>query len=107
MITIESNTMLEEIISANPIVVVVFSTHTCSICKPLKDNLSKRLEPYKNVVPAEVFIEDVEAVKGAYQIFTVPIVLLFTAQKEAKRYSAGMDTRAFIETIDRYSELFR
>lgn len=101
---IKSLQELKDYINYNQVTVIVFSTHTCSVCKALKDKLTKKLEGLK-VGYGEVFIEEVEAVTGEYMVFTVPIVLLFIEGKETKRYSAAINSNEFEASVRRYLEL--
>ena len=89
----------------NDIYVVVFTTKSCSVCKPLKEKLEKVLTKFDMVTIADVYIDDLEEAKGAYQVYTVPIILLFIQGQESKRYSAAMDIVEFEKTIRRYVEL--
>lgn len=85
--------------------VLICSTRTCNVCKPLKQQITKTLENNTSVALAEIFLDDVEEAKGYFGVFSVPIVLVFVEGKEAKRYSAAMDIREFQSTILRYEEL--
>lgn len=102
--------MLQTFIKLKPISVVVFSTRTCVVCKPLKAKINQVIGTSLSEVDlnvGEVFLEDVEEAKGQYQVYTAPIVLVFVEGKEVKRYSAAIDLKAFEGVIDRYNQLMK
>lgn len=108
MKTIISPEMMKDFIQTRPIAALVFSTKTCVVCKPLKVKIKRVIEEElreTSIEIAEVFIEDVEMVKGLYQVYTAPIILLFIDGKEVKRYSAAIDFHEFTSTVTRYHHL--
>lgn len=105
MKTILSMNELKNDINNNDIYVLVLTTRSCSVCKPLKYKLEKVLDEYKQVQIADIYIDEIEEAKGEYQVFTVPITLVFIQGQESKRYSAAMDIKEFEHTIRRYLDL--
>ena len=105
MKTLLSIEEMKKNISENDIYVIVYATKSCNVCKPLKIKLEKIIEEFPQVNIAEVYIDEVEEAKGIYQVYTVPITLLFIQGQESKRYSAAMDIYEFEKTIRRYVDL--
>lgn len=89
----------------NSIVVLVFATRGCSVCKPLKAKLAELVDSIEHVEIGSVFMEDVPEAKGIYGVYTAPIILLFVEGKETKKYSAAMDIAEFKDTLNRYVDL--
>lgn len=95
---------LETFIKSESIVAVVFSTHTCKVCQPLKAKIGSMAEEL-NIAYDDIFIDDLEMAQGLYQIYTSPIVLLFVEGRESKRYSAAIDMKDIYTSIKRYKML--
>jgi thiol-disulfide isomerase/thioredoxin len=95
----------KEFIEVKDIAVMVFSTRSCNVCKPLITKINRVLHDYETIGFANVYIEEIKEAQGEYQVYTAPIVLLFVDGKEIKRYSAAMDILDFHKTIDRYNGL--
>lgn len=105
MITLTSLENIKKFSKDYFISVVIFSTHTCSVCKPLKIKIGEVLKNYEKVGLGEIYTEEVKTAKGEYAVFTAPIVLVFVEGREAKRYSAAIDLLEFEATINRYCEI--
>ena len=105
MIEVTQVKVLEEMIREHALAVVVFTMPSCGVCAPLKEKISNVLGGFPSVAQASVDLSVVETAKGAYQIYTAPIILLFIEGKEAKRYSAAINIAEFKETVERYLRL--
>ncbi len=105
MKTLTNQDQIDDLINNNFITVIVFATRTCNVCKPLKQKLSQVLKKHDKVALGEIYIDEVVESKGRFQVFTVPITLVFVDGKESKRYSAAMNIIEVEQIINRYENL--
>ncbi|WP_022671063.1 thioredoxin family protein [Hippea alviniae] len=80
---IESIEEFDSFISSEKPVIVVFSTHDCATCKPVKEKVEKR---FTQVETAEVFLDDLTELSGRLSIFNVPTVCIYLESKELYRF---------------------
>ena len=104
-VLITSLQQMQEMLRDKILNIVVFSTHTCNVCKPLKQQVSTLLQDMEEVGYAEVFIDDIEDVKGPFGVYSVPIVALFVEGRETLRYSAAIDIRELKDRLIRLIDL--
>ena len=92
---------------AQPFAVLVAKTHTCSTCKQIIEHLHTKIPELEHVPTAQVFLEDFEAFRGHYVVFSVPTVLVFSDGRELMRESRFIRTdvirRALLAYLDHES----
>ncbi len=94
---------IQKLIHSYPIALIVFTSKACPVCKPFKMKLQGSLEDFNSSIGfGEVLLDELSESKGVYQIYTVPIALLFIDGREAQRYSAAMDSMELRKTVQRY-----
>ena len=98
---------MKEVIRDKKIAVVICTMPSCGVCVPLKSKITEMFQDDMEIGLGAIDLDKVEEVKGAYQVYTAPIILLFVEGKEVKRYSAAISMGELKTTIERYSELVR
>lgn len=87
-----------------PFSVLIAKTHTCATCQQIIEHLTTKIPELNQVPTAQVFIEDFEAFRGHYVVFSVPTVLVFSDQRELLRESRFIRTdvirRALLAYLD-------
>lgn len=96
---------IEEFIEENLISIVYFSGATCGACDAIRDKVLYIIKDYKEIKFMEVNAVENKEVAAAYNIFSLPILLLFINGKETLRIGRYFDVLDFKNSIDRYYNL--
>ena len=85
---IKSLKSFKSILEEEPAVVAYFSHDSCNVCKVLKPKLSEMLqEDFPEVEQIYINTERSPEIAGQYNIFTVPVVIIFLDGQESLRKS--------------------
>ncbi len=108
MISVTQITKFENILKEQEAVFVYFSHDKCSVCKTLKPKLEIALkEEFPKLTQIYVDIEKYPEIAGQYNIFTVPVILVFFEGKESFRKTRNVGVNEMVQLIQRpYSILF-
>lgn len=94
---------IEEFIKDNSISIVYFSGSTCGACDAIKEKILHIInEDYPKVKFLEVNAVENQKIAASYNIFSLPILLLFVNGKETLRLGRYFDMLDFKKSIDRY-----
>lgn len=94
---------IEEFIKDNSISIVYFSGSTCGACDAIKEKILHIIsEDYTKIKFLEVNAIENQEIAAAYNIFSLPILLLFVNGKETLRLGRYFDMLDFKKSIDRY-----
>lgn len=96
---------IEEFIEENIISIVYFSGATCGACDAIRDKVLYVIKDYKEIKFMEVNAVENKEVAAEYNIFSLPILLLFINGKETLRVGRYFDILDFRNSIDRYYNL--
>lgn len=96
---------LDQLIISNPVVLLYFSTPSCSVCQTLKPKLKELLSTDFPSIQTRFVDADRQAeIAARYRVFTVPVIILFAEGREAIRKSRFINLDEFREETTR---LFR
>ena len=98
---------VKELIQNKKIAVVLCTMPSCGVCIPLKSKITEMFQEDMEIGLGAIDLDKAEEVKGAYQVYTAPIILFFAEGKEVKRYSAAISMSELKTTVERYRELLR
>ncbi len=70
---------------------IIAKSHHCSTCKMINAHLENTIKDFDQLNVAQVFVDDVEAFRGEYVVFSVPTVLIYSQGKELLRESRFID----------------
>ena len=96
---------LEKFIKENLINIVYFSGSTCGACDAIKKKVLHIIKEYENIKFIEINAVENKELAATYNIFSLPILLLFVNGKETLRVGRYFDLLDFKNTIDRYYNL--
>jgi len=90
-----------EFISSKTPVLVVFSTHDCATCIPVKQKIEAN---FKEFPKANVYLDEVKELSGEVSIFNVPAVCIFLEGKELFRFVRVFSMDEIREKLTRLME---
>lgn len=96
---------IEEYTKENLISIVYFSGATCGACDAIRDKILYIIKDYKEIKFMEVNAVENKEIAASYDIFSLPILLLFVNGKETLRVGRYFDLLDFKNSIDRYYNL--
>lgn len=96
---------VEEFIRENLISIIYFSGSTCGACDAIKEKVLHIIKEYEKIKFIEINAVENKELAASYNIFSLPILLLFVNGKETLRVGRYFDLLDFKNTIDRYYNL--
>ena len=102
---VDSNELVKKFISENDMVLIYFGSKTCSICNAIKPKVEEILNKYPKIKSAQVDVERSLQLSAAYNIFTIPAILVFIEGKEVIREARHISIQAISSKITRYYDL--
>ena len=102
MVELKSKEAFFNFVSSNKPVLVVFSTHDCATCKPVKEKVEKSFQGI--VDTANVYLDEVKELSGELSIFNVPVVCIFLESKEIYRFVRVFSMDEIEEKLNRLLE---
>jgi len=103
---INSKEELRKIIDDNNMAVVYFVSNLCGVCGALKPKIKELLINYRKIRAVQVDVEKSQEIAAAYNIFTIPGILLFIDGKEAIREARFISVKDLDDKIARYYNLY-
>ncbi|MGL4761033.1 MAG: thioredoxin family protein [Sarcina sp.] len=96
---------VKEFIAKSPISIVYFSGESCNVCPVIKGRVNSILENYKGISLIDIDASSNKELSASYDIFSIPVLLLFVDGKEALRFGRNIDFMEFEKSLNRYYEL--
>ena len=96
---------VEEFIRENLISIIYYSGSTCGACDAIKEKVLHIIKDYEEIKFMEINAVENKELAASYNIFSLPILLLFVNGKEALRVGRYFDLLDFKNSIDRYYNL--
>ncbi|WP_066896045.1 thioredoxin family protein [Clostridium nigeriense] len=96
---------VEEFIKENLISIIYFSGSTCGACDAIKEKVLHIIKDYEKIEFMEINAVENKELAASYNIFSLPILLLFVNGKETLRVGRYFDLLDFKNSIDRYYNL--
>jgi len=103
---INSKKELRKVIDDNNMAVVYFGSNLCGVCGALKPKIKELLINYPKIIAVQVDVEKSQEIAAAYNIFTIPGILLFIDGKEAVREARFISVKTLDDKISRYYNLY-
>jgi len=94
--------MIEELINKNDMVLVYFGSKTCGVCIAMKPKVEEILKKYGEIKSIQVDVEKSLELSAAYNIFTIPAILVFVEGKETIREARYISMQDIEGKISRY-----
>lgn len=99
---IDSNEAIEKLVKDNEMVLVYFGSSNCNVCNVMKPKVEMLLKDYPKIKSAQVDVEKSLEVSAAYNIFTIPAILVFIEGKEIIREARHISIQDISNKMDRY-----
>lgn len=103
--TVDTNETLEKLIKENEMVLAYFGSKSCSVCNVMKPKLEKILKSYPKIKSFEVNVQKSQKTAAAYNVFTIPAILVFIDGKETIREARYISIQEINNKISRYYNL--
>lgn len=100
---------IEEIqyeISSSQAVLLYFYGNSCGVCSVIKEKLETEISKYPNIKSYKIFTESNMEAFAEFNIFTLPVVLLYIDGKEYIREARNISVRDLLIDIDRLYQLY-
>ncbi|WP_238881724.1 thioredoxin family protein [Clostridium sp. YIM B02551] len=102
---LHSDNDIVDLIKNHRMTVVYFSGSTCGACEVIKLKIEDMLKKYPNIKCGEIDAEKHLDLAAKYNIFSVPIFLLYIDGKESIRLGRNLDLLELETNIGRYYEM--
>jgi thioredoxin-like negative regulator of GroEL len=99
---VNSSEAIKELVNNSEMVLVYFGGNKCNVCNVMKPKVQEILKEYPKIKSAQVDVEKSVEVSAAYNIFTIPAVLVFIEGKEIIREARHISMQDINSKIDRY-----
>lgn len=100
-----SSEEIESLIKENQMVLLYFGSESCNVCTAMKPKVEEILKNYPEIKSAEVDIEKSLMLSTSYNIFTIPVILIFIEGKEILREARYISIQDINNKIERYYEM--
>ncbi len=101
-----SNEELRNVIDNSNMLIAYFGTNKCGVCGALEPKINELLIKYPKIKSVHVDVEKSKEIAAAYNIFTIPGILLFIDGKEAIREARFISVQDLENKITRYYNMY-
>lgn len=102
---LRSDDEIVDLIKNNSMSIIYFTGSICGACEIIKIKIEDILKIFPNIKSGEVNVEKHLDLAGKYNIFSVPIFLLYIEGKESIRLGRNLDLLELELNIKRYYEM--
>ncbi|MFC4559506.1 thioredoxin family protein [Virgibacillus kekensis] len=92
---------VNQFIEGHPLTLLYISRPNCSVCHGLLPQVQDLLGHYPNVQSGHINAAEVEEIAGRFDIFTVPVILVFFEGKEYIREARIVHMDLFEQKLQR------
>lgn len=93
---------IKELIENNQMILLYFGSSSCSVCSAVKPKIEEILKDYPEIKSVQIDVEKSLDVSAAYNIFTIPAILVYIEGKEIIREARNISIQDLSSKIDRY-----
>ena len=97
---------LKDLQKSKDMLLIYFGGPTCGVCHDMEPKLDRMLQNYPNIHAVKIEPESLPAIAATYQVFSIPVLILFVEGKETLREAGIISLNALEEKIARYYNLF-
>lgn len=94
-----------KLINDNEMVVIYFTGRDCGACEAIKSKIESVLRGLPNIMSVEIDGEKNLELAAKYDVFSLPIFLLYIEGKETLRIGRNVDLLDLERNIKRYYEM--
>lgn len=95
----------QNLIQSYELCVVYFTGSDCGACEVIKHKVEVILQNYPQVKGIEINGAQYPEIAASYDVYTLPIMILFVEGKESIREGKHLDLLAFEGKLQRYIEM--
>lgn len=95
---------IDKLKDENDMLLVYFGSHLCSVCIAMMPKLEALLKKYPDIKAVKVEVEKMPELSANYNVFAVPVIILFIQGKETIREARIISLIGLEESIRRYYE---
>lgn len=99
------NSEIEELIKSNSISVIYFTGSDCGACEVIKIKIEDILKRFPKIKSGEINTQNHLDLAAKYNIFSVPVFLLFIEGKESIRVGRNINLLELELNIKRYYDM--
>ncbi len=97
---------IEQLVKETDMALIYFGSESCGVCSVIKLKVEEILKDYQRIKSVQVDVEKSVKVSVAYNIFTIPAILVFIEGKEIIREARHISMQGINTTISRYYNMF-
>lgn len=105
MQSITNQDEVKEQIKAHDLVVVYFTGSACGACEVIKEKVENILAKYPKIKAIEVNGEKYPEVATSFEVYALPLMILFVQERESLRVGRNLDLREFEAKLVRYIKM--
>lgn len=105
MLILKNNSELNDLIENNSIAIIYFSGSKCGACEVIKTKVENMIENFPKIKSGEIDAEIHLEIAAKYNVFSLPIMLLFIEGKESIRLGRNLDLLELKEKLERYYKI--
>lgn len=95
---------IKNFVDENRLALLYFGTETCSVCHGLEPQVKRLIEEYPKVKEKFIWVNDVNEVRGQFQLFTFPVLIMYVDGKEVFRMARFIPIVELREKLNRIVE---
>jgi thioredoxin-like negative regulator of GroEL len=103
---ITSYDKLTHLIENNDMLMIYFGSETCSVCKSMMPKVNNMIKQFPNIKAVMVEADKNLKISARFNVFTVPVILLFIQGKETIREVRIISLDNLEQKISRYCQIF-
>ncbi|HIE34627.1 MAG TPA: thioredoxin [Campylobacterales bacterium] len=98
---------INEVISVDDAILFYITSKNCNVCKALKPKIEKLfLKNFPKISLYEIDIEKIPGIGSKFNIYTIPVILLFFDKKEFLRESRNVNLYSLKERVEKIYNLY-
>ncbi len=97
---------LKDLQQSKDMLLIYFGGPACGVCHDMEPKLDRMLQNYPNIHAVKIEPESLPAIAATYQVFSIPVLILFVEGKETLREAGIISLNALEPKIARYYNLF-
>lgn len=93
---------VKQLIHENDMVLIYFGGKSCNVCSAVKPKIIEILKNFPKIKSAQVDVEESISTAAEFNVFTIPVVLMFIEGKEIIREARHLSIEDINNKIERY-----
>lgn len=103
---VNSTEQVNELKKDHDMLLMYFGSDACGVCRDMMPKIENMLAKYPNIEAIKIDAENSLELSASYNVFTVPVIILFIQGKETLREARIISVLNLEQKISRYYDLF-